>query len=458
MIASIELFNLPLLLAALAVMAVAALAFIEPAGVMCAVLFSLPWFFHPIATDSQVFAISELLLLGAIIGIAGSVLSETIAATNPLRKLRDMSISMLLQPLIWTILVLSIVGLILALRPYDPTHRADSFREWRWTLLEPLTLMVMLTVVAGGRPRARALFAAALIAGATAAALQAFSDFAIGGGIEFEGVTRIVGPYPHPNALALYVTRVAALALGWLVFNPSLRRWLLGPTIVVGAAVAATFSRGALVALALSAGLVLPVLGRRPRLTVATITVVAATALVGIERERMLDLFGGGSGSLRIDIWTSAIQMIRDRPLRGYGPDQFLYAYVPRYIEPTAWNERFTAHSHNLIFDFWIRLGIIGGAFAIGAMVLGATRAYVVVIKDRASKADALTAGAAVSLVAVLAHGMVDNAYFTHDLAMSGWFLAWLAFAPGTICVEGRTSSARPRRWRCWVHRLASVR
>ncbi|MEZ4572939.1 MAG: hypothetical protein R2849_21995 [Thermomicrobiales bacterium] len=35
----------------------------------------------------------------------------------------------------------------------------------------------------------------------------------------------------------------------------------------------------------------------------------------------------------------------------------------------------------------------------------------------------------AMTLAAASMQGMVDNGYFVHDLAMSAWLIAWIAFA-----------------------------
>jgi O-antigen ligase len=354
--------------------------------------------------------------------------------------------------------VLVAVGLVLALRPYDPSHRAESLREWRWTLFEPMVLLVLLTVLrtrSAQFPLMRGFLAAALIGGATVAGVQAFFDFATGGGVQVAGVTRIAGPYPHPNALALYATRVVALAIAWMVFVPQVRRWLVLPTLIVTLTTLATFSRGALAAMVSGLSLLIPAIERRLRAAVIGSAGVVLSGLVLVERDRMLDLFGGGSGSLRLDIWRSTLRMIGDRPLTGYGPDQFLYAYLPRYIAPTAWSERFTSHAHNLILDFWVRLGIIGGAFAIAVVVIGTLRAYHV-MRGR-TRFDSLTAAGSVALVAAIVHGTVDNAYFAHDLAISGWFVAWLAFTPVSDDREERTPRARPRSWRSRFYRIPSL-
>ena len=53
--------------------------------------------------------------------------------------------------------------------------------------------------------------------------------------------------------------------------------------------------------------------------------------------------------------------MLRDHPLLGVGLDNFLYEY-PKYILPEAWREPNLSHPHNIVLDFWVRLGI-GGVF-----------------------------------------------------------------------------------------------
>jgi O-antigen ligase len=222
-----------------------------------------------------------------------------------------------------------------------------------------------------------------------------------------------------------------------------------------GLALVASFSRGALAAAGLAALLLTWRLAPRARL--ATVGALAAGGLgvLVLARERMTDLFSGGSGTLRVEIWRSTLAMIRDRPLVGYGPDQFLYAYLPRYVAPNNWGERFTSHPHNLFLDFWVRLGIIGAAFAVIVACLIVARAAREL--RRAPGADALRAAGVLGLVALLVHGMVDSGYFAHDLALSAWLLGWLAFSTAADAGEGIDELARAGRWRRWVHRVTSV-
>jgi O-antigen ligase len=353
---------------------------------------------------------------------------------------------------------LAVVGALLALWPYAPAYRADAVREWRWTLLEPCLFLGLLVVAGTRTPAARRVLAWCFVAGATVAAFHALSNLALGGGVDVEGVRRIAGPYPHPDALALYVLRGAVFAAAWAA-GERVARWLAGSCAVVClVALAASYSRGAYAAAALALLVVVWSVAPRlrwPALIAVAVAVVAAVAFAG---QRMLSLFHGGSGSLRLDIWRAALTMIRDRPVRGYGPDQFLYVYAPRYIAPTAWGERFTSHPHNVVLDFWLTLGIIGAAVALWGAAWIVIR--VVATFGKPSADDALQFAAVAALLAALAHGLVDNAYFLHDLAMSAWLLIWLACPvawQGEALAKGTPSVEGARGWRGRIHRLPSV-
>ncbi|HUG14503.1 MAG TPA: O-antigen ligase family protein [Thermomicrobiales bacterium] len=432
------------------------IAALSPLGALGAVVATLPWFYQPIAIGQQEFAISELLLVSAAAGTSLRIGWELLTRR---RSISDAVAALLAAGSTRIALILgalSAVGLWLALHPFDPLHRDDSLREWRWVLAEPLAFVVLLGVVATSGS-ARRLLALMLIGGVSVAAAQGFLDILGNGGLAVEGVTRISGPFPHPNALGLMTTRAIALAIAWMALDGAVRRALAVPTAIGVMAVLATFSRGAWASLTVAVLLSASHLGTWSRRIVLAGPVAVVFVAMVLASDRMRSLFGGGSGSLRLSLWRSATEMIRDRPLLGYGPDQFLYAYLPRYVEPVAWNERFSSHAHNLILDFWIRLGIIGCAFVIGAAVVCLVALVGVVRRPRTD--DALASAAVIALAAILAHGLIDDAYFSHELAMSGWLLAWLAVQPGCDgAVEGARNGARPRLWRRGFHWVTPLR
>ena len=149
------------------------------------------------------------------------------------------------------------------------------------------------------------------------------------------------------------------------------------------------------------------------------ILVIALSLLPLIGTERLASIFDTQSGTtfLRLKLWQGSLNMIRDHPLFGVGLDNFLYQYRTRYVLPEAWEELDLSHPHNIILDYWTRLGILG-VVAIGwlqfAFFRKALRLYRQ-LDDRDLKA--LLLGLMASMVAFLAHGLIDNSYFLVDLA-----------------------------------------
>ena len=121
--------------------------------------------------------------------------------------------------------------------------------------------------------------------------------------------------------------------------------------------------------------------------------------------------------------------MIRDHPLIGVGPDNFLYAYRDRYLRPEAWAESSLSHPHNFALDFAARLGLIGlGTFI--WMQIAFWRTSLLVLRKakslgienwtrspRSVSEVGLIIGLMASMIDFLAHGLVDASYFVVDLA-----------------------------------------
>jgi O-antigen ligase len=108
--------------------------------------------------------------------------------------------------------------------------------------------------------------------------------------------------------------------------------------------------------------------------------------------------------------------MIRDHPLFGVGLDNFLYAY-PRYVLPDAWREPNLSHPHNVLLDFWVRLGILGAVVLVWMQVDFFRRVWQAFRSGRSVYVRALAIGLAAGMGDFLAHGMIDAAYFVVDLA-----------------------------------------
>ena len=180
-------------------------------------------------------------------------------------------------------------------------------------------------------------------------------------------------------------------------------RSLPAAVLVMGCWAGGPYRRGAIVALVLLGMALVPLL-RVPRFA----------SLLDLEE---------GSSFFRLELWRSSLAMIRDSPVLGVGPGNFLDAYRMRYVLPSAWQEFNLGHPHNIGLDYLLRTGPLGLLAGIG-MQMGFWRML------RARRMDwVVTLGLAGSMAASLAHGLVDNSLFFPDLAVS--FFAVLAISQG---------------------------
>jgi O-antigen ligase len=170
-------------------------------------------------------------------------------------------------------------------------------------------------------------------------------------------------------------------------------------------------------------------LSRRARIAIVAALVLVALALAPfLATERFQSLFqtGTGTGFFRLALWTSAVNMIGDHPVLGVGLDNFLYEY-PKYILPEAWREPNLSHPHNVLLDFWVRLGIGGVLVLVWMLAAFFRRAWETFRTTEDVYTRALMLGLLASMVDFLAHGVIDAAYFVVDLAFV--FMLTLALA-----------------------------
>jgi O-antigen ligase len=302
-------------------------------------------------------------------------------------------------------------------------------REFRVIVLEPALLYAL--VRAGGlTPRDLHRLVDAFILSAVAVSLIGleqyfFTNYVIIG----EGVRRVLAVYGSPNNLALYLERALPVGIALALFAQDRARRIAyaAAALAIAFCIYLTWSRGAWL-LGLPAGLVVIGLasGRRARLAVAALVVVGAIVLIpflGTERAQSLFQTGTGTGFFRVSVWQSGVAMIRDHPLLGVGLDNFLYEY-PKYMQPEAWREPNLSHPHNIVLDFWVRMGVLG-LIALAWMLFEFYRRGIRGVRQGEGDRRVLLVGLLAGLTAGLAHGMIDAAYFYVDLA----FVFMLMFA-----------------------------
>jgi O-antigen ligase len=114
--------------------------------------------------------------------------------------------------------------------------------------------------------------------------------------------------------------------------------------------------------------------------------------------------------------------MVRDNPVFGVGPDNFLYQYRA-YMRPEAWAEPNISHPHNLVLDAWLSVGLFG-LLALVATIALFWFDWARLVRRAAGRERFVAFGLAGAMAAALVHGLVDNGYFLVELAGSFWVLA----------------------------------
>ncbi|MCW5879427.1 MAG: O-antigen ligase family protein [Anaerolineae bacterium] len=338
------------------------------------------------------------------------VVRRVVAALRAQLPLDLLDVSVLL------LLVLGAISPLVALMP------GVANREFRLVILEPALFYLVLRDARLSRSQLLRLADALVLAG-IAAALAAFLTYGGSGGIAAEGVRRLRGLYGSPNNLALVLGRVVPVALALLVWGSSrARRWAYAVALLpIIAALFLTFSTGAwLVGVPASLLFLGLMQGRRALAVVIGLVGVAVLALLPFARTervgRLMRLDEAQTLEWRRLLWQSALDMIRDHPWLGVGLDNFLYEYRETYIRSDALADRNLSHPHNIVLDYWTRLGVLG----VLALVMGQVGFWssgLRLWRTLSGDLRILTLGLMASMVNFLAHGLLDNSFFLVDLA-----------------------------------------
>ena len=441
-----------------------------------ALLFALPLYLHPLPVlPGRALNLIEVGVYGGLALIA----ARRIVSQRPPRATKSQPMATDTRRHLFFLLVsFALVAAVAA------EQRGVALREWRTLFLSAAVFALLLHETLRGatdRKAARTFLALAWLAGGAFVALTGLWQYVTEQNIiQAEGVNRVRAFYGSPNNLGLYLERTAAVGLaliffgGWseggertaksvrwreriLLFTtwqraPFAARMALLLTIPQLIALMLTFSKGALFLGLPAMLLALAIAGRRllaapgSRLparwgwglaAVAVAMVLGLVPFLGTERFRsLLDFRPEGTAGIRLSLWRSSVQMALDHLWLGVGPDNFLYSYRSGYILPAAWRDPSLNHPHNVVLDWWTRLGLPGLALAAAWLAMGVRSLW------RAATADVLAVGALGAVAAALGHGLIDASYALPDLLLVWVFLLHL-FAPQSA-TELKASPGNP--------------
>ena len=382
-------------------------------GLALVALFA-PFFMLPRQLFDAAFSMSELVLLmcavSFVVRAAWSVRQNTTSTLRTALRVPHPALD-------WS--VLAFVGISL-ISVFFADYKTYALREFRVIIVEPAIYYALIRAAKLDRKAVWRIVDALIVAGVLVAVIG-LVQYAFGLNLitAEEGVQRLRSVYGSPNNVGLFWGRVFPIGLAIAALGTGRqRKWYALALLPIVAALVLSQSRGALLmglpATILAIGILAG--GRWLWASIGTLLVGAFASIPLLNSPRIQALFNGegGTGFFRISLWKSAIDLIRDHPLFGVGPDNFLYAYRARYLRPEAWQESSLSHPHNFVLDFASRLGLIGLSVFVW-MQVAFWRSVLTRLKQPATRA--LIIGLAASMIDFLAHGLVDASYFVVDLA-----------------------------------------
>lgn len=437
----------------LGLMGFGVIVFNRPLMGLLAVAFWATFFTTTIDTYFRLFNAVEILLLITALATIGRGLVEIVRVERANRDAQPI-VLLIGQVQTWLYTKLHALDLLMigfcGLAIYSISWadlRPEALRELRAMVLGPAAFYFLIRLNNLDKRGLVLVVDAALLGGVTMALVGLYNYFT-GDVVLTDGTRRLVSTFGSPNSAALQLGRALPFALGYILLPLSewRRYWGASAFLIMLTAALLTQSVGFLVlGFPVAVGImVLGWRGRRAVLPLMGLGVLGLAIFVPLIQvfprlRRLLD-FENSTIGFRVYVWRSALQMIEDHPLTGVGLDQFLYAYRSRYILPEAWEDPDLSHPHNIVLDYWVRLGILGVALGFGFQVAFWWTALHVYRRVRHGDRLlwGLLLGAMGSMAYTLAHGLIDSAHFAINL--SYFFALTLALVYRLTQVEKESS------------------
>lgn len=231
------------------------------------------------------------------------------------------------------------------------------------------------------------------------------------------------GPFVNRNSFATFLSLGAAVGAALLTCaNARLlphSRWmrvalLLAGLLIIGTAILATNSRMGVASAAAGILVAFVVGGTRARWGLLRWGAVGVTAVAGVIA--MAWAFGSGvleriitietdSVDGRAVLYSQVLDMIRDRPLFGFGAGTFEQAF-PLYHQLPLSTDVLWDKAHSTYLTLWAELGVIGGSLPLLAIAIIAIQLVVSLKRSEEYWSPSAAGLGAVAVVAV--HSLVD--------------------------------------------------
>lgn len=218
------------------------------------------------------------------------------------------------------------------------------------------------------------------------------------------------------NSAGTLIVLLTGPVLGYLMSRTDRWRRVAVPfTLLAGAALLATGSRGAWLGFGAMLGL-LVLMNRRLRTPLLIIFLVFAVAFAASPylRNRLASAFSLEANPERVFIWQSSVRIIRDYPVTGVGAGVYQKLF-DSYAMPGS-QERGVAYAHNLFLQVAAEFGLVGLTVFLGLLGLvlhAGTRL--------AMLGSPFYQGILASLIGVLVHQQVDIPIWAVNVGGAFW-------------------------------------
>jgi O-antigen ligase len=281
--------------------------------------------------------------------------------------------------------------------------------------------------------------------GALVVGLHAMRDYAVGGShaVGFitssgEIVGRVTAGFSQPNQLGGFLLLLVPLALSAMLISRRRRVLFAAAAFAAAVGVYASFSRGALIGLALVPFLFLR--GWRLWIVGPLVALVVLFATPNLVRERFATLTSsGGEISTRVDIWKTALSIWESHPLIGVGlggfPQAYSQAQVPGKVFLPSTVFQPPPHAHNIFLQLLAEQGLLG-LLAFAAILLAAVRTTLRLRRRSDRQARLLGSGLLAALAAFLVHNLFDVTFEDPQTGLYVFVLFGLIAAAGSVYAE----------------------
>jgi O-antigen ligase len=320
-----------------------------------------------------------------------------------------------------------------------PDHRA-ALGLYRAYILEPIAFFYVVSAVVRDWRDARIILLGLAISGM---AVSVPNIYVVLQAIRHHSLNLAGAPpvaiYQTPNAVALFLVPLIAVASAMVVYAPDVRdRWVSALFLVLALPAALlTFSRGGYVALlVLGALLALSHPSRKwlvPALVVVAVAFSRIPAVASRIGHQLNPTDPNNSLDQRIRLWKATLRMLQDHPLFGTGLSGFSRT-INGYRNVSGYTDQLI-YPHNILLNFWTETGLLGLAAFVWILVQAVRLAW------RGWRVGSavwrpLQLGVLLALVGIVIHGLVDVPYWKNDLSLEFWVLlglSWVGYQRGAL-------------------------